>query len=325
MPEQAEPVWRCFHCSEEFNTKESAALHFGTYERQQPICIIDIASFREFEKELEARRNEDTDLHHEISGHIAKIHLACQRAEETGYARGLKDANYQDPSALLARVAELEGEDEVSRAVIDKMARVLADISITLKGEEKELFRHSYHDLGELTTVLKLENELNKVKAAELEAENAKLKELSATNELLQIGKLLRMQDNRCTDQPLWIVQQKRITIGLDTQWSEDDTNIVWLIDDHEIYKGDEEFADLEKMYEEDGTEPPDYTRSAYQTSWEFVTACFTEQGCKDYLVKDGHNLKEPRIYADGSYRNAEYRTIRNWLISLPEPVSKPE
>ena len=30
-----------------------------------------------------------------------------------------------------------------------------------------------------------------------------------------------------------------------------------------------------------------------------------------------GHNLKEPRIYAYGSYRNAEFIALRKWLMSL--------
>lgn len=143
-------------------------------------------------------------------------------------------------------------------------------------------------------------------------------------DELRRIGHLLRTQDNLCTDQPLWIVQQKRIIIGIDPAWNDGDDHIVWLIEDQEIYKGDEEFAELEKAYEDDGTVPEDYTRSAFHETWEFVTACFTEQGCKDYLARDRHNLKEPRIYADGSYRNAEYRVLRNWLMSLPAPDEVP-
>lgn len=50
---------------------------------------------------------------------------------------------------------------------------------------------------------------------------------------------------------------------------------------------------------------------------WEFVTACFTEKGCKDYLAVNGHNLTEPRIYAAGSYRNEEFRTVREYLLGL--------
>lgn len=54
-----------------------------------------------------------------------------------------------------------------------------------------------------------------------------------------------------------------------------------------------------------------------YKDRWEFVAACFTEQGCKDYLKANGHNLKSPRIFACGSYRNEEYRKVRQALIEL--------
>jgi len=30
-----------------------------------------------------------------------------------------------------------------------------------------------------------------------------------------------------------------------------------------------------------------------------------------------GHNLNEPRIYATGSYRNNEFRAVRNFLVEL--------
>ncbi|MEU8571714.1 hypothetical protein AB0C51_26135, partial [Streptomyces pathocidini] len=50
-----------------------------------------------------------------------------------------------------------------------------------------------------------------------------------------------------------------------------------------------------------------------------FVTGCFTEQGCKDYINKNGHNLNKPFIYAFGSYRNDEYQTVRKFIMQIPE------
>ena len=60
------------------------------------------------------------------------------------------------------RIAHLEGEEEISEAVIAMMSRILASISITLKGEEEALKRHSYHDLAELVQVMALELDLYK-------------------------------------------------------------------------------------------------------------------------------------------------------------------
>lgn len=136
-----------------------------------------------------------------------------------------------------------------------------------------------------------------------------------------KIGELLRTQDNRYTDQPLFIVQQKRVITGIDTAYTD---QIAWVDSDSQLTSG-EEFDKLEAAYQETCDEPDGWTRTGYHEEWEFVTACFTEQGCKDYLSINSHNLKEPRIYADGSYRNAEYRLIRDWLRSLKRPLQAQE
>jgi len=49
----------------------------------------------------------------------------------------------------------------------------------------------------------------------------------------------------------------------------------------------------------------------------EEYAACFTEQGCRDYLARDGHNLRLPFIYAFGSFRNSEYQFVRKWLAGI--------
>lgn len=135
-------------------------------------------------------------------------------------------------------------------------------------------------------------------------------------DELKEIGRLIATQDNRCTDQPMFIVQQKRAYV---TEDGYNDCYYEW----RETTSGDYSIASpqkrvhLEKYFEEHGCAPDGWMRFAMFDTWEFVTACFTEQGCKEYLRINGHNLNEPRIYADGSFRNHEYRTLRNWLLSL--------
>lgn len=136
-------------------------------------------------------------------------------------------------------------------------------------------------------------------------------------NELRVIGELLRTQDNRITDQPMFIVQQERITIGFDTDYSQDDGDIVWCIEDCQYFKGDEEFEKMERAYEETGEVPQDWYRSGFTRTWEYVTACFTEEAAAQHIRMNGHNLRKPRIFADGSYRNHEFRVIRDWLMSL--------
>lgn len=133
-------------------------------------------------------------------------------------------------------------------------------------------------------------------------------------DELLSIGNLICNQSNRLTDQPMFIVQQKKIIWGMDSsysdmyKWSESDSGDYCEADDHKII----ELENLDENFE--STDP--WSKVYYCEQWVFVTACFTEKGCKDYIKRDGHNLNEPRIYADGSYRNKEFRDVRNFLAN---------
>lgn len=132
---------------------------------------------------------------------------------------------------------------------------------------------------------------------------------------LADIGKLLATQDNRITDQPIFVVQQKAAAVA-DEEYNSD--RIDWVQEDGDHTAADEEEAsELEAEYQDTFEVRPGWRRVAMRDDWRFVTACFTEQGCKDYLKADGHNLREPRIYADGSYRNQEFRAVRQFLLSL--------
>ncbi len=85
--------WKCFHCDEVFNDFKEAGDHFGYGEISTPACKIDAAHLRELEIELFKYRLEDTELHREIHRLVAKNQQDCRRAEELGYARGLRDAH----------------------------------------------------------------------------------------------------------------------------------------------------------------------------------------------------------------------------------------
>ncbi|UDQ77705.1 hypothetical protein LJQ72_09200 [Pectobacterium brasiliense] len=133
-----------------------------------------------------------------------------------------------------------------------------------------------------------------------------------ATKELLNIGNNIRAQDNRATDQPMFVVFEKQEIIGSDEH---SPSRIVWCRDGEEV--SESRAKRLEALHQEcratDG-----YERYAMQEIDVFVTACFTEQGCKDFLRQDGHNHRLPYIYACGSFRNHEYQAVRNFLAGLP-------
>jgi hypothetical protein len=135
---------------------------------------------------------------------------------------------------------------------------------------------------------------------------------------IAEIGNLIRTQDNRITDAPLFIVQEQRRTYGFDPQFA-DDSEIAWLDGCNDSVEATpEEHARLEGLHDDGEDIPGDWTRTAYQDTWHFVTACFTEAGCNDYIARNGHNHSgKLRVYADSSYRNEEWRTVRAFLMGL--------
>lgn len=125
----------------------------------------------------------------------------------------------------------------------------------------------------------------------------------------------LHTQDNRATSHPLFAVQQKRRIYGIDPDRCDD---IVWLDESNDYREATaDEFAAMEVANDNGDNESDGWYRTGYIDKWEFVTGGFTEQGCKDVIACNGHNLNEPRIYAYSGYRNAEFIAVREWLMSL--------
>jgi len=133
---------------------------------------------------------------------------------------------------------------------------------------------------------------------------------------LKAIVKQILGQDNRCTDAPMFIVQERKRIWGISEEYSEDSAWIDTESGDT-IEADDKEAAILDSLRQSYKDVPDNWEKVGYIDQWEFVTACFTEQGCKDYLAANGHNHGETRIYAAGSYRNAEFRSVREFLKSI--------
>ncbi|MCQ6879880.1 ead/Ea22-like family protein [Escherichia coli] len=141
----------------------------------------------------------------------------------------------------------------------------------------------------------------------------AELKTKSAPDSFGIIGENIRTQDNRITSEPMFCVYQKR-EIVVDSDYDYD--RIVWVDEDgNEANK--RQSRRLELLHENFREPPEKWRRVAVKDIDEFVTCCFTEQGCKDYLAANGHNLRLPFIYVKSGFRNAEYIGIRNWLAGI--------
>lgn len=153
-------------------------------------------------------------------------------------------------------------------------------------------------------------------------------------NQLLKdMGHRIIEQDGRITAEPLFAVMQKR-EIVVDGDYDHD--RIVWI--GEEGREADEETAvqlnamrndidsdcfmdnEIKLIDEEEGTEEWRYL--AIKDVDEFVTACFTEHGCEEYLKVNGHNLRRPFIYVFSGNRNAEFISLRKLMIDAAKEES---
>lgn len=129
---------------------------------------------------------------------------------------------------------------------------------------------------------------------------------------LQQIGNEILTQDNRTTEAPIFIVQEKVRIWGLDSAYSDE---YRWINPGNEGEEAEPGMSIGLDEQEHMGEDTTPWEKVYFEDRWEFVTACFTEAGCKAFIEADGHNHKELRIYAAGSYRNAEWCTVRDHLL----------
>jgi len=140
--------------------------------------------------------------------------------------------------------------------------------------------------------------------------------------DLKPIGKLIITQDNRITDQPIFIVQERKRDYGYDSEYCGD---YVWVLREDTTIEADTKTHDqLEDAADDWDGEAKDsdgdiWFKCYYQDRWQFVTACFTEKACQDFINMNSHHHLETRIYAYGSYRNYEWQKVRKALIAIGE------
>ncbi|WP_260440042.1 hypothetical protein [Serratia marcescens] len=200
------------------------------------------------------------------------------------------------------------------------MTEVLTYEALKSKCEnlEKQI---SHNNAQSLEGALKMADTIKELTARvnALAVENAALKR--ERSELSAIGELIRTQDNRITDQPFFAVMTKREIISSEDH---DCDRICWVENQSGNYveATETQYRRLEAIYQGKYEVREGWDRYAMKEIDVFVTGCFTEQGCKDYINKNGHNLNKPFIYAFGSYRNDEYQTVRKFIMQMPETTA---
>lgn len=131
------------------------------------------------------------------------------------------------------------------------------------------------------------------------------------------IGANLRTQDNRITENPIFMVERKVTDTGYDPIYCDDDV-LFWHCDGFAVRRGDEEFDGLMER-EDNGDLPEEYSYSGFKERWEPVQPFFTEEAANRYVKSNKHNLGECRVFVHGGYRNDEWAVIRKLLLTITE------
>lgn len=238
---------------------------------------------------------------------ITELAQSLKAAAENAIGAHERLAAY--PYGEIIDISQHEGEQiDIDITDLNEFNKEANPVNILALVEELEKAQTKAIEQGRTACELFDEVTALRQRIAELESRTVTVK---LPPELYTIGELIRTQDNRITDQPMFVVFQKREIIGSDEH---SPSRICWVWDGEEV--SELRAKRLEALYQ-DGRDTRGYDRYAMQEVDEFVTACFTEHGCKDYLRQNGHNLRLPYIYACGSFRNNEYQLVRNWLAGI--------
>jgi hypothetical protein len=230
-------------------------------------------------------------------------------------------------NALIAALEQSQNAEEVADLLRDKVKRLESDIwdsqqLVKVKSENQYELECKVRELEERNNKNNIawssreDKVTEKLEAAEkhiAELEAAAVKPVELPSEFYRIGESLRTQDNRITSHPVFIVFQK-IEMVVSEEHDHDRIAWVWECGDGEV---EDRIAKRLEALHQGGRDTREYSRYAMKSINRFVTACFTEDGCKDYLQQNGHNLNEPFIFVHSAYRNDEWQAIRNWLMTV--------
>lgn len=270
-------------------------------QRYNPDYVMHAARFAPFAREAE-------------HGEYVKFSDYEALVSELASSRQINAQTLQVKLTMAETIKELT--DRVNALAVERDAarNALASIYKTVTGEHPEWSNwHAYlDDIVEEVGAAIAANQT----ADALALENAALKR--ERSELSAIGELIRTQDNRLTDQPFFAVMTKREIVASEDH---DCDRICWVENQSGNYveATETQHRRLEAIYQAKYEVRDGWDRYAMKEIDVFVTGCFTEQGCKDYINKNGHNLNKPFIYAFGSYHNDEYQTVRKFIMQMPE------
>jgi len=145
----------------------------------------------------------------------------------------------------------------------------------------------------------------------------------------------LRTQDNQCTQNPLYVVQERIVDVGYDPDYSGD--SILWVdttSGDYTLFKtveeaaqvlvdeGDKTAEEAREIVECGDIEENGFKATGYKIRWEFVSAHLTMAAARRYIAENSHHCRdrctleldgtkrEMRVYVDSANRCHELVAI---------------
>lgn len=123
-------AWRCFHCDETFTDRRCAAAHFGGDEDAEPACKIKMGGERTMLDALRraekaagdatfAMLNESTEAAQAYYAQQGRHAEQLTAAEQTGYERGLRDAQAHPETLGLTAATPPAPEAEKLRVALE--------------------------------------------------------------------------------------------------------------------------------------------------------------------------------------------------------------
>lgn len=128
---------------------------------------------------------------------------------------------------------------------------------------------------------------------------------------LAEIGARLRTQDNRITQDPIFLVERKVRDYGYDSEYADE---YHWVDFDGDWVVADEDESDRLDEVAEAGDSTGRWEKIYYKERWEFVQPFLTEVAAQHYIDQNSHNLGETRIWGASGHRNWELIELRKFL-----------
>lgn len=150
-----------------------------------------------------------------------------------------------------------------------------------------------------------------------LELGNAVHNLILENKDLVDIGnsiiKDLKKNDHITSD-PMFLVQQKIIDWGIDSEYSD---NYKWTDVNNEYMEAEGQMKKTLDKMEDDGAVPENWRKCYYRERWEYVQCFFTQEAADNFLKRQAHNMNEARVYVDSGYRNPQWKMLREFFKSL--------